>query len=55
MLFSILTLKFLALTPEKYDSLPFLMENIPLDVRILREQVDNLSIENLWNRGCWDD
>ncbi|MFD1615871.1 MraY family glycosyltransferase [Gelatiniphilus marinus] len=27
---SILTLKFLALTPEKYDSLPFLIENIPL-------------------------
>ena len=27
---SILTLKFLALTPDKYDSLPFLMENIPL-------------------------
>ncbi|WP_299548803.1 MraY family glycosyltransferase [Seonamhaeicola sp.] len=27
---SILTLKFLALSPEKYDSLPFLIENIPL-------------------------
>ncbi|MDD7885916.1 MraY family glycosyltransferase [Flavivirga sp. 57AJ16] len=27
---SILTLKFLALSPEKYDDLPFLMENIPL-------------------------
>lgn len=27
---SILTLKFLALTPEKYDDLPFLIENIPL-------------------------
>lgn len=27
---SILTLKFLALTPEKYDNLPFLVENIPL-------------------------
>lgn len=27
---SVLTLKFLALTPEKYDSLPFLIENIPL-------------------------
>ncbi|MFI1772650.1 MraY family glycosyltransferase [Thalassobellus citreus] len=27
---SILTLKFLSLTPEKYDSLPFLIENIPL-------------------------
>lgn len=27
---SILTLKFLALSPEKYDSLPFLLENIPL-------------------------
>jgi len=27
---SILTLKFLALSPESYDSLPFLMENIPL-------------------------
>ncbi|MBU3820664.1 undecaprenyl/decaprenyl-phosphate alpha-N-acetylglucosaminyl 1-phosphate transferase [Flavobacteriaceae bacterium XHP0103] len=27
---SVLTLKFLALSPEKYDSLPFLIENIPL-------------------------
>ncbi|MEC3906312.1 MraY family glycosyltransferase [Tamlana sp. 2201CG12-4] len=27
---SILTLKFLALSPEEYDSLPFLIENIPL-------------------------
>lgn len=27
---SILTLKFLALSPDKYDSLPFLIENIPL-------------------------
>ncbi len=27
---SLLTLKFLALSPEKYDSLPFLIENIPL-------------------------
>ncbi|GAA4280187.1 MraY family glycosyltransferase [Gaetbulibacter aestuarii] len=27
---SILTLKFLALSPEKYDSLPFLIENVPL-------------------------
>jgi len=27
---SILTLKFLALSPESYDSLPFLLENIPL-------------------------
>lgn len=27
---SILTLKFLALSPETYDSLPFLLENIPL-------------------------
>ncbi len=27
---STLTLKFLALSPEKYDSLPFLLENVPL-------------------------
>ncbi|WP_378180251.1 MraY family glycosyltransferase [Aquimarina sp. SS2-1] len=27
---SILTLKFLALSPESYDSLPFLLENVPL-------------------------
>lgn len=27
---SILTIKFLALSPEKYDKLPFLIENIPL-------------------------
>ncbi len=27
---SVLTLKFLALSPEKYDSLPFLIENVPL-------------------------
>ncbi len=27
---SVLTLKFLALSPESYDSLPFLLENVPL-------------------------